>query len=84
MDIGSDKKRFVTEWFQAITLTNVNWWHHAITNTSFNTLRLRQDGRHFADNTFNRIFVNENVRISIKFSLKFVPKGPTNNIPALV
>ena len=29
-------------------------------------------------------FVNENVRISIKFSLKFVPKGPISNIPALV
>ena len=49
-----------------------------------NTLRLRQNGRHFADDTFNRIFMNENVRISIKFSLKFVPKGPVNNIPALV
>ena len=51
---------------------------------SLNTLRPRQNGRHFADDTFNRIFVNENVRISIKFSLKFVPKGPINNIPALV
>ena len=50
----------------------------------FNTLRSRQDGRHFADDTFNRIFVNENVRIFINFSLKFVPKGPINNIPALV
>ena len=49
-----------------------------------NTLRPRQNGRHFADDTFNRIFVNENVRISIKFSLKFVPTGPINNIPALV
>ena len=49
-----------------------------------NTLRPRQNGRHFADDTFNHIFVNENVRISIKFSLKFVPKGPINNIPALV
>ena len=29
-------------------------------------------------------FVNENVRISIKFSLKFVPKGPISKIPALV
>ena len=29
-------------------------------------------------------FVNENARISIEFSLKFVPKGPINNIPALV
>ena len=31
-----------------------------------------------------RIFLNENVRISIMISLKFVPKGPINNIPALV
>ena len=29
-------------------------------------------------------FVNENVIISIKISLKFVPKGPINNIPTLV
>ena len=49
-----------------------------------NTLRPRQNGRHFADDTFNRIFVNDNIRISIKFSLKFVPNGPINNIPALV
>ena len=49
-----------------------------------NTLRPRQNGQHFADDTFNRIFVNENVRISIKFSLTFVPGGQINNIPALV
>ena len=30
------------------------------------------------------IFLNENVHISIKISLKFVPKGTINNIPALV
>ena len=49
-----------------------------------NTLRPRQNGRRFADDTFKRIFRNENVRISIKISLMFVPKGPINNIPALV
>ena len=49
-----------------------------------NTLRPRQNGRRIADDTFNRIFVNENFSISIKCSLKFVPKGPINNIPALV
>ena len=49
-----------------------------------NTLRPRQNGRHFADDTFKRIFMNENVRISINISLKFVPKGLINNIPALV
>ena len=31
-----------------------------------------------------RIFLNENIIISIKISLKFVPKGLINNIPALV
>ena len=49
-----------------------------------NTLRPGQDGRRFADDTFKRIFLNENVGISIKISLKFVPKGPINSIPALV
>ena len=55
-----------------------------ITDTKcVNTLRPRQNGRRFAD-TFKRIFLNENVRISIKISLKFIPKGPINNNPALV
>ena len=49
-----------------------------------NTLRPRPNGRHFADDTFKRILLNENVRVSIKISLEFVSKGPINNIPALV
>ena len=49
-----------------------------------NTLRPRQNGRHFADDIFKCIFLNENIWISIKISLKFVPKGPINNIRALV
>ena len=35
-------------------------------------------------NIFKCISSNENVRISIDISLKFVPMGPVNNIPALV
>ena len=50
----------------------------------FNTLWLRQNGRHFADDIFKCIFLNENVWILIKISLNFVPKDPINNIPALV
>ena len=38
----------------------------------------------YADNVFNHIFFNENVWISIKISLMFVPKGPISNIPAMV
>ena len=49
-----------------------------------NTLRPRQNGRHFADDTFKSIFLNKNIRISIKISLKFVLKVPIYNIPALV
>ena len=49
-----------------------------------NTLSPRQNVRHFADDTFKRIFLNQNVEISIEISLKFIPKGPITNIPALV
>ena len=49
-----------------------------------NSLMPRENGRHFADDIFKWIFLNENVWIPIKISLKFVPKGPINIIPALV
>ena len=49
-----------------------------------NTLRPRQNGRHFPDDILKWVFLNENVWISIAISLKFVPKGQINNIPALV
>ena len=49
----------------------------------FNTLRPRQNGRHFADDMFKCIFFNENVLIPIEISLKFVPKGSINNNPTL-
>ena len=49
-----------------------------------NSLKPRQIGRHFADDIFKCIFLNENGWIQIKISLKFIPKGPINNIPALV
>ena len=51
---------------------------------TFNTLRPRKDGRHFADDLFKCIFLNEYVWISIKISLKFVRKSPICNIQALV
>ena len=51
------------------------WW--------INSLRPRRSRRHFADDIFKRIFLNENVRITIKISLKFVFKSPIDNIPPL-
>ena len=69
----------------------VIWYRYCITNEThcwpkyrlLNTLRPRQNGRHFADDIFKRIFFNENVWILLKISLKFVSKGPINKIQAL-
>ena len=37
-----------------------------------------------ADDIFKWIFLNENGRIPIKISLKFIPRGPVDKNPALV
>ena len=76
----------------ARSLTASKWpsvcvWHVDLPEpvyTRVNTLRPRQNGRHFADDIFKCIFLNENDWIPIEISPKFVPKGPINNIPALV
>ena len=52
--------------------------------TYVNTLRLGQNCRHFADDIFKCISLNENVWILLKFSCKCVPKVRINDIPALV
>ena len=71
-------------------ITPRDFYIHAYTSLvclpdiALNSLRPRQHGRHFADDIVKRIFLNENFRISIKISLKFVPKGSVNNILALV
>ena len=51
---------------------------------TINTLRLRQDGRHFPDDILKCIFLNENVWISLTISLRCVRKVRINNIPSLV
>ena len=50
----------------------------------FNTLRPRQNGSQIPDGNFKCIPLNENIYISIEISLKFICKGPINNIPVLV
>ena len=44
----------------------------------------RRNRRHFADDIFKCIFLNENVWTSLKISLKCFLKGPINNISSLV
>ena len=48
--------------------------------SALDTLRPRQNGRYFPDNSFLNVYV----WISINISLKFVPRGPINDIPTLV
>ena len=48
------------------------------------SFKLRRNRRHFADDILKCVFLNENVLISFEISLKFIPKGPVYNIPALV
>ena len=47
-------------------------------------MRSKQNGRHFPDDIFNPIFLNEHINISIQISLKFIPGGPIDNKSALV
>ena len=49
-----------------------------------NTSPPGQNGRHFADDMFKCIFLNENVWISIKILMKFVPKGTIYNISTML
>ena len=60
------------------------WELHRSFLSEYNTLRPRQNGRHIPDDIFKYIFLDENVLISAKISLKLVPEGPINDIPALV
>ena len=82
--------------FQDCAIAEIHQWFHIFitklqksyrepwNRSSLNTLRPRKSGRRIADDTFKRIFLNETIIISIKISLKFVSKGPIENIPALL
>ena len=62
----------------------INDWIASSRGQWVNTLRLRQNGRHFVNDSFKCIFLNENVWMLLHISLKFVPEGSIKNIPALV
>ena len=50
----------------------------------YNILTTRQNGHRFADDIYKCIFLNGNSWISIKLTLKLVPRGPINIVPVLV
>ena len=59
-------------------------FYSSVSCCHINTLRPRQNGHHFPHDIYKCIFMNENKWISIKISLKFVPKDLINNIVSLV
>ena len=51
--------------------------------TSYQHIERGQNGHHFSDDIFRCIFWNENVRISIIISLKFITKVRINHITSM-
>ena len=63
--------------------TWVRMWCSLNQPNPVNTLKLRQNGRHFTDNIFKCFSLNENFLISNKVSVKYVPWGLIDDIAAL-
>ena len=84
MPVGSQMYHGIVSYFITWMLAFLTSTQKCFRPQCVNTLRLRQNGRRFPDDIFKCIFLNENSPISIKISLKFVPKSPINNIPSFV
>ena len=63
-----------------VNLKGYTVWRQSVV---FNSLRPRQNRRHFANDILKDIF-NANVLISITILLKYIPNDPTDIIPASV
>ena len=79
-EISICKTILIFSWMLFILLI----WFMEQETSMYISMRPRQNGRHFTDDIFKFIFLNENIWISLKISLKFVPKVRINKIPALV
>ena len=77
--------QYLGQWYtSSLTLFGVTWpqniniyWFPTSTKMTvpFHSLEPGQNGRHFADDSFKRIYVNEFVCILIRISLRFVSEG---------
>ena len=69
-------------WFFIIIFFILPVLQYPIYSVTFNSLRPRQNGRHFPDDIFIFIFSNEIIWIFPKISMNFVPKIWINHICA--
>ena len=76
------------EWGMLFTFTKLRYRgrnsFQLVTYNIVNSSPPGQNGRHFADDLFRCIFVNEHFRILNKITLKFVPSGLIDNNSALL
>ena len=64
-------------------MSTVQWYKYLPSSPINLSPHLPWQKGHFADDVFRCIFANEKFHILIKTSLRFVPKGPIDNNPAL-
>ena len=82
-DVNKHQQHVFDTWSgngKSINATQSSCWIFALLPKPNYAFRPGQNGRHFADHIFEYIFFNGKIRTS----LKFVPKDPSNNIPASV
>ena len=82
---GPRFRMMTSSWkFYKSDISHLPYVHSAHFINMVQHIEAETNGRHFAYDISKCIFLNENVWIPIKISLKFVPKGQINNNPALV
>ena len=79
LGIRQETSHYLKQWSPCLLMHRCGIWPQRV-----NSSPPGQNGCHFTDDIFKCIFMNNNVWISIRISLEFVPKGLINNIPALV
>ena len=67
-------------WRSLVRSYDICRYRQRSTNKLGNALGARQIGHHFPEDVFKCTSFNENIRISIKISLTFVPNGQLSNI----
>ena len=80
----SSADRRCSNYIWAINNFIADWGATYIRGFTVTHLPPGQNGRHSGRRNFKFIFLNENDRISIQFSLKFSPRSPIDNKPALI
>ena len=81
---GKSFHLMTSSWLGIFTPPPVGWLIGETEACGVQKKRMAAMAAILADDIFKCIFLYENVWISIKISLKFVPMGPIINIPALV